>query len=344
MDDVFKIDRLVIDLGKISDQFLESDIKKKIKNQLPIILAKLAIKPQLGSSSVSVKKSKLQILEFFLKNGYFPWWLSNVNKFDVDFLIKELFEDDPNQLKNIFEKLFRSSQIRRRLVLQLSEENLYTVTTIIAGDQISEYDSYLDHFHHLYQHPKIKARGYTSKAFQKYLKQLLFVYLGQKSQRDVSLYDLGIFFLNNLTSKFNLAPEGVQEFYQKRISRITTNKKEKILLESIDFLIRRDSKKSKLKTDNLLLETIESTTSREANHNFVFTKEQITEDLATAVFWEKVENNKLQFRKTDWEKISTILSNIMDENPKNFKNSFVEDLKKSNHSETVFPNLSSQSL
>jgi hypothetical protein len=86
-DEVLKIDQLFLDLGQISENNLEATIKQKLKAQLPIILAQLSISPTIGTSRKSSEKSKIQLLEFFLKNGYSPWWFPNNKTLNIDILI-----------------------------------------------------------------------------------------------------------------------------------------------------------------------------------------------------------------------------------------------------------------
>ena len=171
-DEVLKIDQLFLDLGQISENNLEATIKQKLKAQLPIILAQLSISPTIGTSRKSSEKSKIQLLEFFLKNGYSPWWFPNNKTLNIDILIIELFNKNPIQAKNIFESLLRSAPIRKRLKYQLSEATIDSINTAMIGNQIEEYDSYLDQVHYLFQHSKIKTRGFTKKNFQKYIIQL----------------------------------------------------------------------------------------------------------------------------------------------------------------------------
>ena len=335
-DEVLKIDQLFLDLGQISENNLEATIKQKLKAQLPIILAQLSISPTIGTSRKSSEKSKIQLLEFFLKNGYSPWWFPNNKTLNIDILIIELFNKNPIQAKNIFESLLRSAPIRKRLKYQLSEATIDSINTAMIGNQIEEYDSYLDQVHYLFQHSKIKTRGFTKKNFQKYIKHLLFVYSGQSPQKEISLNNFGVFLLDNLTSKFNISLREIQHFYQKRISKATTNKVEKTLMKSIELQIKKD----KPTQNKQLSKTIKKTDNAQLIRTNFFEKEQIKKDLNEGTFWKKIEKYQNQFQKSDWEKLSLILSSLMDKNPLTFKEHFIGHLKKSKFQESIFRNLS----
>ena len=335
-DEVLKIDQLFLDLGQISENNLEATIKQKLKAQLPIILAQLSISPTIGTSRKSSEKSKIQLLEFFLKNGYSPWWFPNNKTLNIDILIIELFNKNPIQAKNIFESLLRSAPIRKRLKYQLSEATIDSINTAMIGNQIEEYDSYLDQVHYLFQHSKIKTRGFTKKNFQKYIKHLLFVYSGQSPQKEISLNNFGVFLLDNLTSKFNISLREIQHFYQKRISKATTNKVEKTLMKSIELQIKKD----KPTLNKQLSKTIKKTDNAQLIRTNFFEEEQIKKDLNEGTFWKKIEKYQNQFQKSDWEKLSLILSSLLDKNPLTFKEHFIGHLKKSKFQESIFRNLS----
>ena len=113
-NDVIKIDRLVLNIGSISEHKLEGAIEDAIRRELPLIFSKLVTKEEKAIRKVSFEKSNFQLMDYFLKNGYFPWWVPNNREFNIDALIEEILLNRPLLAKQFFEQNLRSSKSRKK--------------------------------------------------------------------------------------------------------------------------------------------------------------------------------------------------------------------------------------
>jgi hypothetical protein len=229
--ELIKIDRLVLDLGVFSEVNFEMELENTLRAQLPVILAKLLKRPNEEIKQLTTEESGFQLLEFFLKNGFFPWWAPKDPKFNLDTLIEKLIQKYPVEVKDFFEFNIRSAEIRNRLEYQISKKTLRSVSQIITGENAVIYDWYLKQLEFLHQHPKI--RSISKKNYRAYLDQLFLAYLGQGVGSEISPQFFGIYLLENMEIKYDIPGQEIQKYYQKRISKNTVKKEEQKWLQSI---------------------------------------------------------------------------------------------------------------
>jgi hypothetical protein len=129
---LIKIDRLVLDLGEVSEQDFEKDVETALRKQFPVILTKLLENQEENIKQITTEKSRFKIVDFFLKNGYFPWWVPKDLTVNIDHLIKEILEQYPIRAKEFFEHHLRSRESRKRLQYQISKKSLRAISSIIT--------------------------------------------------------------------------------------------------------------------------------------------------------------------------------------------------------------------
>ena len=117
------IDHLKINLGKINFE----DFATRLKNEIKHYLQKLLItetKEEISDEFVKIQasKTKFEILTFFLQNGYYPWWASEitVQQLETDVINETKFENRNIQTK--FSEVLASTTCRQRLSVQFSED------------------------------------------------------------------------------------------------------------------------------------------------------------------------------------------------------------------------------
>ncbi len=139
-DQVIRIDKLVIDVGKISEHDLDNEFidrsLKKIADKINGLLATETNARQQNHVNVyeteiygkilvaSRSHDYLHQFIYFLQTGHFPWWKtsSETNKVSGDGSLKEVFAEvlkyESNLLKNELVPLFKIPSVRKRLIFQ----------------------------------------------------------------------------------------------------------------------------------------------------------------------------------------------------------------------------------
>jgi hypothetical protein len=81
---IIKVDTLIIDIGEIGFEFLDTELPKriiqKIEEELRLILLHDNAAAVTNSEDIfqdDTKGNYLQLLEFFLQKGSFPWWVTS---------------------------------------------------------------------------------------------------------------------------------------------------------------------------------------------------------------------------------------------------------------------------
>jgi hypothetical protein len=134
-EDVFMIDRLVLDLGDVSlDEFDDEMVTKAVEaleNKLLSLLqeqkdAKTAVDKPSESTEGEIKliskpQSIFERLVHYLKTGMQPWWQSSDETLSMGKLIAELGKEPPKQHIEIVMQLLESETIRRRIAFQLDK-------------------------------------------------------------------------------------------------------------------------------------------------------------------------------------------------------------------------------
>ncbi|MCX6250195.1 MAG: contractile injection system tape measure protein [Bacteroidetes bacterium] len=130
-----RIDKLILDLGIISEQNLEKEFKEKVLEQLSKVLvhaeeiAMAMESPEIsGVSEVSKEQSLVEALIYYLENGYPPWY-STVKDFRVwenSMLQSFTGEEWKKLILALKRKITISDTPVRRLTLQFSETFLQT--------------------------------------------------------------------------------------------------------------------------------------------------------------------------------------------------------------------------
>lgn len=140
-DEVLRIDKLELDLGKIRAEKIGTDMKEKIRDALRTQLLKyksesVELNPAAavyqnqtafayensGSQRISRVHSIREMLEYFFINGVLPWWAGDeFQSPDIDELITESFAKEPvSTWKWMHQIAVNSPAALRRMSLQIS--------------------------------------------------------------------------------------------------------------------------------------------------------------------------------------------------------------------------------
>jgi len=224
-NEVIKIDKIELDIGQVTRDNLEQKIVQAIQSQLPLILAQTTLTSQKKWIQQTPQKSTYELLDFYLKTGYFPWWRQQAKGFKADLWVQDLLKKDSLLARKLLGHHLNNPQARQRMDYQLSENTMQEVKTVMMGSQKLDYDWYLDQLIQLHQHVKIRAT--TRKNYRKYIDDLLLNYLGQGGQMETSPQDFGRYFLENVAQKYHLSPDEIYSFYQIRLPKKGIDKAQK---------------------------------------------------------------------------------------------------------------------
>ncbi len=120
------VDHLKINLGEISLENFTETLKKEVKNSLRKLLTpekndEISDEVSDEVAKISPLKTSFEILLFFLKNGYFPWWANEITLQQLEAsVLSETSYSDPNILSK-FRNTISSPTCHQRLAMQFSE-------------------------------------------------------------------------------------------------------------------------------------------------------------------------------------------------------------------------------
>ncbi|MCR6642793.1 MAG: contractile injection system tape measure protein [Sporocytophaga sp.] len=135
-------DKLTLDLGEISFVNYENEIYDKLKSQLSDKLSLLLSghytgNPQENVSFLSKELSDLQVLDFFLQNGFLPWNIhQEFTSYSVKKLLVELIENNPSNIKKYIEKVSLDKVLITRLIRQFDDEVLWKIISLWIGEPV----------------------------------------------------------------------------------------------------------------------------------------------------------------------------------------------------------------
>jgi hypothetical protein len=135
-------DKLTLDLGEISFDNYENEIYDKLKSQLSDKLSLLLSghytgNPQENVSFLSKELSDLQVLDFFLQNGFLPWNIhQEFTSYSVKKLLVELIENNPANIKKYIEKVSLDEVLITRLIRQFDDEVLWKIISLWIGEPV----------------------------------------------------------------------------------------------------------------------------------------------------------------------------------------------------------------
>jgi hypothetical protein len=139
---IIKVDTLQINLGDISFDHLDTELPnrliQKIEEELRLIL--------LHDNSVSTNDSEelihgsipvqyLQLLEYFLLKGTYPWWVSEKEGPTISVVLEFLLLNASLKLKELILRIGRDYNARKRLVYQFTEQQIKYIIIILEPEE-----------------------------------------------------------------------------------------------------------------------------------------------------------------------------------------------------------------
>ena len=152
---IIKVDTLIIDVGEIGFEFLDTELPnriiQKIEEELRLILLHDNAAAVTHSEDIfqdDIKGNYLQLLEFFLQKGSFPWWVTSTEGLTISEVLEFLLLHSSLRLKELVMRLGKDYNVRKRLVYQFSEQQIRYIIIVIEPD---EAEFIFDYQHNLVQ-------------------------------------------------------------------------------------------------------------------------------------------------------------------------------------------------
>lgn len=166
-DEIIRIDKLVIDLGTITEVEIENEFIEKVIsgvrdqiNRLLISSPSIVNKSNGNSTAPAEKVSGVSVINratdvlaqfvYFLEYGYFPWWGKSVNDNESSVtnankkIFKEVLNIEKSLLKNSIVPLLGKINVRKRLVYQFNRSYLYELCKKLDARLFENYTARFD--------------------------------------------------------------------------------------------------------------------------------------------------------------------------------------------------------
>ncbi len=143
----WRIQELELDLGQIEFSKLESTLFLRFGEVLENTLRDLILHPQKSKGILDVlssEQSKMEMIEFFLQNGYLPWWKKN-NESGFSPVYKEELRKNPTDLARMLRGKGKKASVRKRLVWQLDDEQVRKTIHVLEPYHGQEICAFVDY-------------------------------------------------------------------------------------------------------------------------------------------------------------------------------------------------------
>ncbi|MCG8574684.1 MAG: hypothetical protein MI810_07355 [Flavobacteriales bacterium] len=139
-DQIWRIDRLEIDLGEVDYQNLERELTQKLGVELMNELLRLTLDSYQREKNIQIirkQESQLEVIGKYFAKGYFPW--SYRSEFGtVDQIINHLLLSEKQQFIRLIRSLGRSEKVRKRMAWQIKDA---TIRKIVQGLEPNNHES-----------------------------------------------------------------------------------------------------------------------------------------------------------------------------------------------------------
>lgn len=172
---VITIDKIEIDLGDISRNNLEKELKEKFIRELSQSIKKAIVFNQGNSkTSVHISTKELELLRYYLRRGTLPWWSSILMK-SLDSTFRKLILSQTSAVREmVFEEAIYPTP-RSRIINQFRDPTIYALFGIISAQPADYYKYYTDNLIAINQHSKIANE--RDVKYKKVIQDLTFIYL-----------------------------------------------------------------------------------------------------------------------------------------------------------------------
>ncbi|MCP4668053.1 MAG: hypothetical protein GY849_17015, partial [Deltaproteobacteria bacterium] len=126
-DVIHRIDKLEIDIGRLTPGSLEKEFPEKVKEAIRKELPKKI--PKTGTGPLS---SHLELLRHFVKTGSLPWWAESLGKKGLEKVMEQLIKRSPEDVKAIISEAIRDETGLKRIIYQFSDPTLLDIVRLFS--------------------------------------------------------------------------------------------------------------------------------------------------------------------------------------------------------------------
>jgi hypothetical protein len=145
-DEVLRIDKLEIDLGKISMNASDDEVVTKLRTVLQekiseikqkTIQEEVLISPEeTVKNARNIRYTNADFLVHFLKTGTAPWWYNKQSSGTVNAIVGEMISSRPQWVKVQLKPLLAVKEIRSRLVSHLDDKRMIEFLNVLSPEVI----------------------------------------------------------------------------------------------------------------------------------------------------------------------------------------------------------------
>jgi|GEM_PF-1376676 len=140
-DLLLRLDKVVLQLGKIQASDFESQFLLKLEQELSFLFKNLNQDSQLDTAlkkqQIPTAKTKFDSIVFFLKKGYLPWWESERTATSIDELLQEVLADKQASMvsKESWRMVLSTESVLARVENQLSGDSIKWLNQRLFSDK-----------------------------------------------------------------------------------------------------------------------------------------------------------------------------------------------------------------
>ncbi len=225
-DEIWRFKEMEINIGHIDYENIEEELSEKVKESVRLFLkdfsnhknVKGVVTKNTDGHCLSVKQSNKSILNFIIKNGTAPWWLTQ-GQSTVQVLNEQAL-NNVNDFNEIIAKLSSRETLRKRLLWQWGEKGNRQIVKKLEPGHSEKIESFIESL--LFLNEKIHVSGIDPAILKSNFWLWVIEFLLDKKSSIFNLKQLSSFIFNRLaeSSKENKA-ELIHQFLQVTTSPTT---------------------------------------------------------------------------------------------------------------------------
>lgn len=148
-----RIDKLDLDLDityPFDEYSIKENFRKKLRDELNFKIVSIRHKtsPVKEEAIMTVARTEEEIVLFFLKEGYLPWWTSESKEFTVSItqLLEEMIRKNPKQAVRILEKIKKEPLLVRRFIHHTSTAVLFELLAFATSMKQARLEAIKEYF------------------------------------------------------------------------------------------------------------------------------------------------------------------------------------------------------
>ena len=214
-----QIESIELDLGEINQENFDRSFPDLLAEKLREKLTELKI---LSNSNTHIKQlnktdHNYNSLTYFLLHGYYPWYLQN-NKVDFLTLFQNEIKNNAAQLKHFLFSHGQNSSLKKRLIYQLNNENLFEIIKLSNKAESSFIIAYTKSL--LDESSYVESNFNQHEDHRKAVWLIIFSYLFSNSESQFNRKEFVRQTIDELAAHYNISYRQLVEYLAKALPTI----------------------------------------------------------------------------------------------------------------------------